>query len=206
MGGLGGGARAAQRGCQVCHQEDPPDGAHHSLPPHPVHHVSPEPLERFHCVFLEPLERPGAASSAKGPQPFSAFLLLRRSMAAAERCRWPEERVVGPGRIFMCSSIGQCTSLPQCDNKDMMDAREGGVGVGAGRGSGSRVGVGMPISGCGCVWVCVCLGALGGSHYGAAGAAGICARRGARRGRGWGRSAGGGRGHGAATLAFASWR
>ena len=72
--------------------------------------MSLEPLERLHCVSLEPLERPGAASSAKGLQPLSAFLLLRRSLAAAERCRVPEERVVGPGRIFMCSSIGECTS------------------------------------------------------------------------------------------------
>ena len=122
-------ARAAQRRSQDCHLLEPP---HHSLPPHPDHHVSPEPLGRplepsHHSP--EPLGRPlgrslGRSPSAKGPKPRSAFLLLRLSCATSERCRVPEERVVGPGRILMCSCMGQWTSVPQCDSKDMMDARK----------------------------------------------------------------------------------
>ena len=109
-------ARAAQRRSQDCHLLEPP---HHSLPPHPDHHVSPEPLGRplepsHHSP--EPLGRPlgrslGRSPSAKGPKKGSAFLLLRLSCTTS-------------GRIFMRSCMGQWTSVPQCDSKDMMDARK----------------------------------------------------------------------------------
>ena len=74
-----------------------------------------EPLERPQQVS-EPLERPG------GPNPRSRFLALRLALAAALRCRSPDDLVVADTGIRRASDIGQWTSLdvflaPTCSRK-----------------------------------------------------------------------------------------
>ena len=100
---------------------EPPPGASGQVCQEPLERLGssgavcqePPPLGGSSASSSEALPVAPGGASAKGPQPFLAFLRFRLRAAPAERWRRPEALVVGPGAMRKERVMDQCTSWPR---------------------------------------------------------------------------------------------